>query len=81
MLQAEPSIAGGLVSAVRVEERRWDLHLKNNIVIKLPEQDMGLALRSLAVLEEQKNILRKNIANIDMRQPERIMITPIKTRI
>ena len=79
LLQAEPAIASQLVSAVRVEERRWDLHLKNDVLVKLPEQDMELALRHLAVLEEKKNILGRNIASIDLRQPEKIMITPAAT--
>ena len=75
-LNAEPHIANELVSAVRVEERRWDLHLKNNIIVKLPEQDIELALRQLATLEEKKNILERNVASIDFRQSDRIMITP-----
>jgi len=76
LLQAEPSIASELVSAVRIEERRWDLHLKNDIVVKLPEQDTELALSRLAALEKQKNILGRDIASIDLRQPERVMVTP-----
>jgi len=77
LLQAEPAIAKELVSAVRVGERRWDLHLKNDIVVKLPEQDTELALSRLAALQEKKNILGRNIAGIDLRQPERVMITPV----
>jgi cell division protein FtsQ len=83
LLQAEPAIAQELVSAVRVEERRWDLHLKNDIVVKLPEQDTELALSRLAALEKEKNILGRNITSIDLRQPERIMVTsgaPSKTK-
>lgn len=76
LLQAEPVIAKELTAAVRVEERRWDLRLKNNITVKLPEQDTELALSRLAALEEKKNILGRNITSIDLRQPDRIMVTP-----
>lgn len=76
LLQAEPSVAGEFVSAVRVEERRWDLHLKNGVIVKLPEQDMELALSRLAALQKQKNILGRNVASIDLRKPERVMVTP-----
>ena len=76
LLQAEPTVAGELVSAVRVEERRWNLHLRNGIIVKLPERDVELAISRLAALEKQKNILGRNIATIDLRQPERIMVTP-----
>jgi cell division protein FtsQ len=76
LLQAEPEIAKELVSAVRVEERRWDLHLKNDITVKLPEQDTELALSRLAALEKKENILGRAIASIDLRQPDRVMVTP-----
>jgi cell division protein FtsQ len=76
LLQAEPNIAKELTAAVRIEQRRWDLHLKNNITVKLPEQDTELALSRLAALEEKKNILGRNITDIDLRQPDRVMITP-----
>ena len=76
LLQAEPAVARELVSAVRVEERRWNLHLRNGIVVKLPERDVELAISRLAALEKQKNILGRDIATIDLRQPERIMVTP-----
>jgi cell division protein FtsQ len=76
LLQAEPVIASDLVSAVRVEDRRWDLHLNNGIIVKLPERDTELAISRLASLEKQKNILGRNVSNIDLRQPERVMITP-----
>jgi cell division protein FtsQ len=76
LLQAAPPIAGALVSAVRVEDRRWDLHLRNGIIVRLPEGDMELALSRLAALEKEKNVLARNIASIDLRQPERVMVTP-----
>ena len=75
-LQAEPAIATEFVSAVRIENRRWDLHLKNDVTVKLPEQDTELALSRLAALTKDKNILARNIASIDLRQPERIMVAP-----
>lgn len=76
LLQAEPDIAAQFVSAVRVEDRRWDLHLKNDIIVKLPEQDTELALSRLAALAKDKNLLARNVASIDLRQPERIMVAP-----
>jgi len=77
LLNAEPAVAKELVSAVWVGQRRWDLHLQNNIIVKLPEQDSELALRRLALLAEQKNLFGRNIAAIDLRAPEKMMITPV----
>lgn len=77
LLQAEPRIAGEMVAAVRINERRWDLRLKNNVTVKLPEQDVELALTRLAALHDQKNLLGRAVASIDLRQPQRVMITPL----
>lgn len=74
MLNAEPALAANLVAAVRVEDRRWDLQLKNNVTVRLPENDMEFALRRLGALDEQKNLLGRNITAIDLRQPERIVV-------
>ena len=61
---------------MRVGDRRWNLRLKHNITVKLPEQDMELALSRLAQMQKQKNILGRSIASIDMRQPQRVLVTP-----
>ena len=76
LLNSEPVIAAMLASATRAGKRRWDLRLKNGVFVKLPEQDVELALRRLVTLEEQKNILGRNIAGIDLRQPEGVVIKP-----
>lgn len=76
MLNAEPAVAANLVSAVRIGDRRWDLRLKNNITIRLPDTDMEFALRRLAVLDQEKNIFGRDISAIDLRQPERVIVTP-----
>lgn len=76
LLNTETEIAAALVSAVRIGGRRWDLQLKNDISVKLPERDVELALRRLAAAEEQQNIFNRRIVSIDLRQPEKLMITP-----
>ncbi len=76
-LNAVPGIASQLVAAVRIGDRRWNLRLKNDITVKLPEQDMELALSRLAQMQKRKNILGRSIASIDMRQPRKIMVTPL----
>jgi cell division protein FtsQ len=76
MLQAEPHLAGTLGSAVRIGGRRWDLHFRNGVVVKLPESNVELALRLLASTEEQKGILSKGIQVIDLRIPEKMVVEP-----
>jgi cell division protein FtsQ len=74
LLQAEPAIAEQLASAVRVGGRRWDLRLKNGVTIKLPENDVELALSKLASAEAKDGLLGKNVTAIDLRLPEKIVV-------
>lgn len=74
LLKAEPAIAAQLASAVRVGGRRWDLRLKNGVTVKLPENDVELALSKLAAAEAQDGILGKNVTTIDLRLPEKIVV-------
>lgn len=76
LLRAEPEIAKILASAVRVGGRRWDLKLKNGLTVKLPEKDTELALRRLAAAGEKHGIFGKNIATIDLRIPDRMVVEP-----
>lgn len=74
MLGAEPRIAGRFNGAVRIGQRRWDLILENGIRVKLPAEDMGLALARLADAQKQDKLMDKNIATIDLRMEDRIVI-------
>lgn len=74
LMLAEPEIAGQLSSALRIGDRRWDLRLKNGMLVKLPEENVGLALRQLAMQQEMHQILAKNIQTIDLRIPEKFVV-------
>jgi len=75
LLGNEPSIAQRIISAQRVASRRWNFRLKNGILIKLPEKDIEFALRRLVDIEEKKNILEKNIKAVDLREPEKMIVS------
>ena len=73
-LKAEPIIFERVETAQRISERRWNLRLKNALEIKLPEEDIGLALRRLSTAQEEDGLLDKNIVSIDMREIDRISV-------
>jgi cell division protein FtsQ len=75
-LKNYPSIASHTDSAVRVGERRWDLHMQPKITVRLPEQDVGLALHRLSVLIDQEKILDRDVTSIDLRIPDRLIVEP-----
>ena len=83
-----PEAAGGILKAlgekeelrkrvqalVRVGERRWDLHLYNEIEIRLPEGEYERAIHDLALLQAAQATLDQPIEYIDLRDPERMVI-------
>lgn len=73
-LKAEEILHERVKSAIWVGKRRWDLVLKSNVTVKLPEDDMELAMRRLAFAQEEDRLLDKDITSIDLREPERIVI-------
>ncbi len=73
-LKAEPEIFTITEYAGRIGERRWNLITKNNIKVKLPEKDMGLAIAKLAKIQRQEKLLEKDITMIDLRSPDRIIV-------
>lgn len=73
-IAAEPLVYGRAVSATRIGGRRWDVRLKGGTVIKLPESDVGLALRRLAKAQEEDQVLDKDLESIDLRVPDRMII-------
>ena len=73
-LSAETLVRQRVETARRVGGRRWDLRLKNGIEVRLPEDDMGLALRRLAAAQRNDGLLDKDILSIDLRESDRISI-------
>lgn len=50
-----------------IEDRRWDIHLKNGLIIKLPEKEPYKRLRSFITLNNLNDLFSKNIEFIDLR--------------
>lgn len=67
LLQACPDISKLVIAATYVGERRWNLLLKNNIEVKLPETTPDKALAHLAKLHQRKSVFTKKVRSIDAR--------------
>lgn len=74
LLSAEPEIFNKIEAAKSVSNRRWDLVLKSGAVVKLPEEEVSLALSRLARMQADENIMDKNIKTIDVRELTRITV-------
>ena len=63
-----------LSAAIRVGDRRWTLKLASGIEIMLPDDNVGEALGSLAKLDEEQGLLKRDIAAVDLRLLDRITV-------
>jgi cell division protein FtsQ len=73
-LQAEQTLKAQVTGARWVGNRRWDLVLKSGAIVRLPEQDMGLAISRLAKAQKEDQLLSKKLETIDVRDPMRIVV-------
>ncbi len=73
-MAAWPELKSRVKAYVRVAGRRWDLHLDNGVVLKLPENNVERALAVLGRLEQEEGILQRDIASVDLRLEDRATV-------
>jgi cell division protein FtsQ len=69
-----PDIRDRVAAMVRVGERRWNLQLKNGIIVMLPEGHEAAALAKLHDLQTAQTLLDRPLISIDMRLPDRLAV-------
>jgi cell division protein FtsQ len=75
-LSDRPDLQKRIIAAVRVGERRWNLHLNNGADVMLPEGHEIAALDRLMQLQQQHALLDRPLAAIDMRLGDRLVLRP-----
>jgi cell division protein FtsQ len=73
-LATEPDLFPLVTAAVRIAGRRWDVRLDNDIVIRLPEDNPQQGWRRLAGLQRDHAILDRDLAAIDLRLEDRLIV-------
>jgi cell division protein FtsQ len=63
-----------LVAAIRVGDRRWTLKLASGVEIMLPDDGIQEALAALTKLDAERNVLKRDIAAVDLRLLDRITV-------
>ncbi len=72
LLDQVPEMKGRIRAGILVSERRWTLKLANGVDVKLPETRPVDALRTLAKLDREAQVLDKDILVVDLRVPGRV---------
>ncbi len=57
-----------------VGERRWDIHMKNELVFKLPEDNLNKGLNLMRMFLSETNKLSKTVVSVDLRNIEKPII-------
>lgn len=72
-----PKLAERVVLARRMTGERWDVQFDTGIIVRLPrDAAMPPAVRRLAFMERDNNILARPLEAIDLRHAEQIFLTP-----
>ena len=61
---------------MRVDDRRWDLRLKDGSLVQLPAVDEEAALIQLEQLDQRSRILELGFERIDLRDPTMVAVRP-----
>ena len=69
-----PTIAGQVRAGILVSENRWTIVLKSGIELMLPAEDPEKALATIAALDRDHAVLSREIAAIDLRQPDHLIV-------
>jgi cell division protein FtsQ len=76
LIAQRPKLMSRMDAMVRVDDRRWDLRMKDGSLIQLPASDQENALMQLERLDQRSRILELGFDRIDLRNPDVVAVRP-----
>ena len=76
VIAQRPRLIGQMDALVRVDDRRWDLRMKDGSLIQLPATGEESALMQLEHLDQRSRILELGFDRIDLRNPDVVAVRP-----
>ncbi len=76
LLHGRQKLMGMVDALIRVDNRRWDLRLKDGAIIQLPAVGEDSALLQLDQLDQKQRLLDLGFERIDLRDPEMVAVRP-----
>lgn len=76
LLAERPRLMSRIDALVRVDERRWDLRLKDGSLIQLPATRQEAALIQLDALDQRERLLELGFSRIDLRTEGQVAVRP-----
>jgi cell division protein FtsQ len=76
-IEAHKGLKSKIAAAGRIGGRRWNLYLKNGMTVLLPEKQIQKGLARYVDLEQRLALSAKNVASVDLRFDDRLVVTPV----
>ncbi|MEM6536215.1 MAG: cell division protein FtsQ/DivIB [Pseudomonadota bacterium] len=73
-LDTHKDLASMVLSIDRIGERRWNLRLRSDVEVFLPEEQPQSAIDLIARMHKAENILDQDLEYIDLRNVERVIV-------
>ena len=73
ILETNQSFYKNIWSLTFINERRWDLHFNQGLVVRLPSKDIKKAWEKIIKLQKNYNVLNLKLTEIDLRNPKQIL--------
>jgi cell division protein FtsQ len=74
LLHRYPDLAKRVQASSWIGSRRWDLKLDNGVEVKLPESGVADALKALADAEAASKLIERDVSQIDLRLPGKMVV-------
>ena len=73
ILETNQNFYENIWSLTFINERRWDLHFNQGLVVRLPSKDIKKAWEKIIKLQKNYNVLNLKLTEIDLRNPKQIL--------
>ena len=73
ILESNKNLSKNIWSLTFINQRRWDLHFNQGLVVRLPAQNVNKAWNKIIKLQQNYNILNLRLTEIDLRNPKQIL--------
>jgi len=73
ILKTNQNFSKNIWSLTFINERRWDLHFNQGLVVRLPSKDIKKAWKKIIKLHKNYNVLNLRLTEIDLRNPKQII--------
>ena len=70
LILSRPKLAGQVWALVRVDNRRWDILLKDNSLIQLPAEGEDAAMMRLDKMDRESQVLTVGFSRLDLKTPD-----------